>query len=150
MDLAERFWSKVDKSSDCWEWTASRLPAGYGRFSVNRKIITAHRAAYLLSCGAIPNGLHVLHKCDNPPCVNPDHLFLGTAKDNMRDKAAKGRQPIGENAYQAKLTDGDVRVIRGLVEAGCKQSHISEFFGICKQIVSDVVLYKTWKHVTDS
>jgi len=143
----QRFWSKVDKSGDCWEWTASRLPAGYGRFAVNGQMTTAHRVSYELKYGPIPTGLHVLHKCDNPPCVTPDHLFLGTQQDNMRDKISKGRQPVGESVYQAKLTDGDIRIIRGLAEVGCKQSHIADFLGICRQIVSDIVLNKTWKHV---
>ena len=93
--LAERFWSKVSKSDGCWLWVAFRDRNGYGRFgtsALNRSTL-AHRTSYSLTFGDIPEGMHVLHKCDNPPCVNPDHLFLGTDKDNAQDCKAKGRHP---------------------------------------------------------
>lgn len=90
---AARFWSKVRKGDGCWEWQAKRFDNGYGSFAVSRnKNQGAHRVAWELTNGPIPAGMSVLHHCDNRPCVRPDHLFLGTQLDNMRDMLAKGRQ----------------------------------------------------------
>lgn len=89
--FAHRFEQHVDKSGECWIWTGPISPSGYGRASRGTKKLRAHRAAYELYVGPITDGLHVLHKCDNPACVNPAHLFLGTHLDNMRDMEAKGR-----------------------------------------------------------
>lgn len=86
----ERFWAKVEKGPDCWEWKAFRNK-GYGKFTYNGRMYLAHRLSWILTNGPIPDGLGVLHSCDNPPCVNPDHLFLGTQLDNMRDASNKGR-----------------------------------------------------------
>jgi len=89
---ADRFWKKVDKSGDCWLWISGRdRPGGYGQFSCAGKQIRAHRYSWELHNGSIPEGLWVLHRCDNPPCVNPAHLFIGDRKANMDDAAAKGR-----------------------------------------------------------
>lgn len=89
--LEDRFWSKVNKTPFCWEWTAS-LSHGYGQFMMpNRKLNRAHRVAWILVFGSIPLGLHVLHKCDNRKCVNPNHLFLGTNQDNIIDRVSKNR-----------------------------------------------------------
>lgn len=87
----ERFWSKVDKSGECWYWTASRDPKGYGTFGFEGKVHKAHRIAYTLAFGEIPAGAHILHSCDNPPCVNPGHLRPGTHTENMQDKVMHGR-----------------------------------------------------------
>lgn len=87
-----RFWRKVDKSGDCWEWRGFRGANGYGKAHLTRKPSTyAHRIAWTLTNGPIPKGMHVCHHCDNPPCCNPAHLFLGTAKDNVHDMMVKGR-----------------------------------------------------------
>lgn len=113
--LERRFWAKVNKSGpipahvphlgECWEWTAYRMAnGGYGQIRLPKKNLSAHRASWLLTYGAIPEGMQVCHKCDNPPCVRPDHLFVGTAQDNMRDMIAKGRKghkstPAATNVY---------------------------------------------------
>src|SRR5579885_1586253 len=115
------FWAMVNKSSvdGCWEWCGAKYTNGYGRFSPYHHLsYGAHRVSYTLSFGSIPQGLLVLHRCDNPPCVRPDHLFIGTAKDNALDRAKKGRgknRPMpGEHNPIAKLTATDVRCIREL------------------------------------
>ncbi len=88
---AIRFWGRVDRSGDCWEWRATRLKNRYGSVKLHGKMYKAHRVAWFLVNGDIPAGLHICHRCDNPSCVRPEHLFAGTARDNMRDKVAKGR-----------------------------------------------------------
>lgn len=100
-----RFWSKVLKGTDqeCWLWNASRIKDGYGKFSVSGVYQQSHRISWQLTNGPIPDGLCVLHRCDNPPCVNPNHLFLGTNLDNVRDMFAKGRNPSRKRiAMEAK------------------------------------------------
>jgi len=90
--LPTRFWAKVQKTATCWLWTGTRTRQGYGQFAVDKRTrASAHRMAYELTHGPIPEGLDVLHKCDNPPCCNPEHLFLGTHQDNMIDAVHKGR-----------------------------------------------------------
>jgi len=93
-ELSERFWKKVNKGSpsECWEWMAYKNPTGYGRVSKGGKIEVAHRVAYELTYGAIPEGMVVMHRCDNPQCCNPGHLSLGTQKNNMWDCVSKGRR----------------------------------------------------------
>jgi hypothetical protein len=90
--VEERFWEKVDKTGDCWVWKAHLLYNGYGRFSINLKTEYSHRVAWFLEHGEWPKGKHVTHICDNPACVRPDHLVLGTVEDNMADRNAKKRQ----------------------------------------------------------
>lgn len=114
--LEERFWAKVDNRNGegCWTWNGDSYPKGYGRLKIDGKGKRAHRISYELFCGPIPDGLHVLHKCDNPACVRPDHLWVGTNKDNIRDKVKKGRQAHnrGVNHGRAKLTPKQVMKIR--------------------------------------
>lgn len=90
--VSDNFWSKVDQSGDCWEWQASTRRGGYGQFMFEGKLESAPRVIFMLEGLDIPYGMHVLHKCDNPVCVHPDHLFLGTNQDNMNDKVKKDRQ----------------------------------------------------------
>jgi hypothetical protein len=103
--VADRFWEKVDKSGDCWEWTATIDKSGYGIVGMRPKNLKASRVAWMLTNGAIPDGLWVLHHCDNRRCVRPDHLFLGTNTDNQRDSVAKGRW----RATHQRLVSGEAR-----------------------------------------
>ena len=140
--VADRFWPRVRKSAGCWEWTGGRYPRGYGFFSVNGRGHAAHRVAWELARGPIPDGVLVCHACDNPACVRPDHLFLGTQSDNMRDMAAKGRHPYprGEHHNQARLSNADVAEIRRLYAAGgVSQAALAERFGVCQSHVSRIV-----------
>lgn len=160
--LAERFWIRVAKSDGCWTWTGFRDSRGYGGISetINkrRRFIGAHRAAWELTHGPIPEGMHVCHRCDNPPCVNPEHLFLGTPADNIRDMVSKGRQargaafagriaPSGEQHHNARLREADVAEIRRLAAAGWRQKDIASGLGFSTKVVNDVVLRKSWRHV---
>lgn len=89
-----RFWDRVEKSDSCWLWTGAKVPDGYGTMSYEGVVRKTHRLSWLFVYGQVPLGMSVLHRCDNPPCVRPDHLFLGTQSDNMRDCASKGRRRV--------------------------------------------------------
>ncbi len=143
----ETFMSRVEKTNTCWLWTAGKNGDGYGNWSLNGRNINAHRASYILFVGEIPNGLHVCHNCDNPSCVNPDHLWLGTYKDNAQDRARKGRNNSrkGESHGNSKLTEDDVREIRQLYRNGTKQVEISRRFSISSGHVSSIISNKLWK-----
>src|SRR5512138_3094264 len=136
MELAERFWSHVDRTGDCWEWSANRLPSKYGLFNVRLgKSVLAHRVAYELAKEPIPDGMCVLHRCDNPPCVNPDHLFLGTDADNTRDRVQKGRAASGERNSQAKLTPALVMAIRRAAARGVTAAAMARAAGVSHETV---------------
>ena len=145
----KRFWSNVNKSEGCWHWMACVDDDGYGVFWFNGGNVRAHRMVYELEVGTIPDKMCVCHTCDNPGCVNPDHLFLGTPLDNTTDMIKKGRKTdsSGERNGASILTEGDVITIRGLLSEGCKQAHIFKFLGISRQHVSEIALYKSWKHI---
>lgn len=110
----DRFWQKVDKSSACWVWMGARNARGYGHFKLRKRVQVAHRVAWVISHGSISDGLVVCHKCDTPSCVNPDHLFIGTQADNVRDMVSKKRgvNLSGERHWNAKLSDLQVVEIR--------------------------------------
>lgn len=152
--LEERFADKVDRRGpdECWEWQGSRYPNGYGQFGAGGTHTGAHRASWELAHGPIPEGLFVLHHCDNPPCVNPAHLFLGTQTDNLRDAARKGRLtgggPLGERHGRAKLTEAAVLEIRRRYrEAGETQAELGSAFGVVQTNVGRIVRGETWVHV---
>lgn len=153
MSIADRFWSYVDRASptECWIWKRSRTKAGYGQFYPKKgPPILAHRFALALEMGdRWQQKFHALHRCDNPPCVNPAHLFAGTALDNARDMSSKGRQvfqrrpelaPRGERNGRAKLTDIQVEQVRALVAAGVSQGDTGRLYGISQVQVSRLVL----------
>ena len=145
----KRFWdkAKVAGRDECWNWQAGRLRAGYGRFFRNGRTELAHRVAFELVKGPIPDGLHVCHRCDNRACVNPEHMFLGTNADNMRDRNEKGRQAhvVGVANGQAKLTPADVKMIRHLYSAECQTpTRLAAHFGVSRSQVSRIVHGKGW------
>lgn len=135
--------------SGCWLWTAA-VVSRYGMFRIGEKNRRAHRASWELLRGPIPAGLCVLHHCDNPLCVNPDHLFLGTAIDNVRDRDRKGRQARqrGEDCGAAKLTAVDVRAIRKRADDGETQASISRSYpAVLFQHISRIVRRERWAHL---
>lgn len=148
----ERFWKHVDLSSECWIWTGGKTGTGYGHMWIvtDNNHILAHRMSYQMHHGPIPDGLQVCHKCDNPPCVNPSHLFLGTAKDNALDKIAKGRgrAPYGEKHWRSKLTEQQVVEIRQIhATEGLSFNAIGRRFAVKGQAVKKIVHRQLWKHV---
>ena len=143
--IEERFWPKVKKSPTCWLWLGATAGAGdYGYVRFQGKACRAHRVAWALTHGPIPNGMCVLHKCDVPQCVNPDHLFLGTYADNTADALKKGRMPYGERSCAAKLTEDNVRFIRASDMNG---SALSKLFGVAHQQISRIKNGQRWKHI---
>ena len=148
-DIKGRFLALVTKSdSGCWEWSGHRWSNDYGAFKINYKHYLAHRISYRLFVGPIPDGLFVLHHCDNKACVNPDHLFLGTQLDNMRDKVSKGRQQRGTEINCAKLNEKAVREIRSLYgKDGWNYYNLGERYGVRAPTVEDVVKGISWEWV---
>lgn len=148
---ASKFWSSILITDDCWEWTGPTCK-GYGYFNgcIGKKWI-ASRLMWTLIFGDIPEGLWVLHQCDNPICVRPLHLFLGTNSDNCQDSIAKGRwsinRPRGEEKTIAKLSEYQVVQIRKLLKQAVYQYVIAAKFGICQQQVSRIHTRKHWRHV---
>ena len=145
--LRERFFGKVDISGDCWQWLGYRAPSGYGLFWTGKRDERAHRVSWQFHNGPIPDGLHVLHHCDNPPCVNPGHLWLGTDADNVRDKVKKNRHCYGSLHYKAKIDESDVLVIRELRSASTSVKALSWFFEISEQTIYQVSQRRTWRHI---
>ncbi len=155
--LRERFEAKVDRSNGpdrCWWWTASITGGGYGQIGRGRLgdgNALSHRVAYELDVGPIPDGMQVLHRCDNKLCCNPAHLFLGTQLDNIHDMDAKGRDnrvgPRGERAGLAKLTDAEVLEIRALYTANARQVDLAARFRVGQSTISSIVRRSTWAHI---
>lgn len=151
--LHMRFWSKVDKTGDCWIWKAGKDSGGYGTISARGiNANKAHRVSWWLTFGEIPKGLNVLHKCDNPPCVNPDHLFLGTQKDNMQDCSKKGRinpkDQRGEKHAMNVLTNQKVFELRRLrKETNLSFQRIAKMNGISTMTAYRAITGKSWGHI---
>lgn len=160
--IAERFWPKVDRSNGpnkCWLWTGALHSSGYGlihRGGRGNGNIRTHRLAWELTNGPIPPGLHVCHRCDNPQCVNPAHLFLGTRSDNMRDMFTKGRNvhtahpetlPRGERHGRTHLTEDNVRTIRRRAADGETFTSLANEFRITRVAIRYIVQRVSWAHV---
>ena len=147
-----RFLGKFCVGDDCWLWTAGQFWNGYGNFRVEGKHLKAHRVSYELFVGAIPPQLCVCHHCDEPSCVRPSHLFLGTHADNMRDREAKrrNRPKHGEANGYSKLTEPLVHEIRRRHKAGHSGRSIARELGLNRYTVGDVLRGRTWGHVKDA
>lgn len=148
--LEERFWTKVRKGVSCWEWVGCKDQLGYGQIksSMNRKNLRAHRLSYELSKGKIPKGMIVCHSCDNPSCVNPEHLWLGTDKDNMEDMVNKGRTPSHskEKNGNSRLVATDIEKIRSMYKTGeYKKNEIAKLFKISDVHAGRIISGQMWK-----
>lgn len=147
-----RFWAKVQKGNpdECWEWIGARETAGYGFMFLQSKPprwLKAHRFSYEIHYGPIPEGLFVCHTCDNPPCVNPAHLWVGTLAENTADMVKKGRSPnnAGENNPRSKITWEQRDAIELLVKSGRSQTEVAKMYGIAQANVSAIILGKHWR-----
>lgn len=150
-----RFWAKVDKSGECWEWLAAKDQDGYGVFSpTGTRTIKAHRFSYQLANGPIPSGsgyhgVCLLHKCDNPGCVNPEHLSQGSQRDNMADCAKKKRSSAGrgEKHRSSKLTERQVIEIRGMANNKVRYLDIAAIYEVSAITVYEIAARKTWRNI---
>lgn len=151
-----RFWSKVrvsDKAS-CWEWLGTKHGKHYGHFKMGSFVAKAHRIAYELTYGKIPSGLLVCHKCDNPSCCNPRHLWVGTNDDNLKDRQKKERQARGERSGRAKLSDKDVLAIRaqywfkrnGSIDRS-NSAELASRYGVRPKTITSIVAGRHWAHI---
>lgn len=144
-----RFWPNVQKGlpGECWTWTRSVNRYGYGKFAVGRKEYNASRMAYILANGGIAEGKVVCHRCDNPLCCNPSHLFAGTTEENNKDAKAKNRTAYGVRNYKAKLTESDVLDIRERVAAGAMKADIARRYRVDKALVGRICAGLLWERV---
>jgi hypothetical protein len=144
----ERFWAYVEKTDGCWVWTGYRDPSGYGRLSIKNIPVLAHRFSYQLHCHEITSDQHLLHTCDNPRCVNPSHLMIGTQADNNKDMFAKGRgRPavhLGTDHGMSKLTEAQVLEIRASKEP---PQVIANRLGVSRRQVRDIINRRSWRHL---
>lgn len=160
ISFENRFALQHVKRRGCWEWTGAKTPRGYGKIRRDRSIVSAHRASFELFIGRVPDGLLVLHSCDNPSCVNPEHLHLGTALDNTREMYERGRNknghyrnhPRGVRHHRsvAKLTVDQVFQIRQLLNGGAKQKDVALRFGVDQSTISLIATGKRWACFTET
>lgn len=157
--LEEEFWKRIPKGNpdECWPW--KNQDSGYGQLTFNRKNMSAHRVCWEIHFGPIPNRLHVLHRCDNPPCCNPSHLFLGTNLDNIEDKINKNRQANGQNVRKnhehlkgelintAEFSDEQIMEIRRRDSIGESPTLIASAFGTSRSYIAQIVSGGCWNHL---
>ena len=154
MKTIDRFMDKVAVADNgCWEWQAHKNDLGYGHLHIRPKTWKAHRWSYQYHIGEIPDGMFVCHKCDNPGCVNPDHLFIGTIQDNVDDMIAKGRAApaMGERHGNNKLSEKDVVLIREFLKRQTTlggASFLARWFRVGRNTISNIQYGKTWRHIT--
>lgn len=148
LPLWERFWANVERLSpaECWVWTGLRV-SGYGQIRAGNKQKGAHRISYEWAKGPIPPGMFVMHSCDNPACVNPNHLSVGTPGDNSRDAAAKGRMARGKRHGMARLTEEYVREIKASPRRRSSVTYFANKFGVGRDSIYSVYWGETWKWV---
>lgn len=146
--MKNRFWKSVRKTDSCWLWTGSQDTRGYGQIVICGILQSPHRLSWVIHHGRIPYGLHVLHKCDVRLCVNPEHLFVGTNTDNIKDKMAKQRHRFGENHNKAKLTEEEVLEIRNsYVPPPSNKILLAKKYGVCQASIHAILIRKTWRHI---
>lgn len=150
-DVQGRFWPRVQKdgAGGCWLWIGTKTNEGYGTIRVGEKLCVSHRVGWELVKGPIPDGMLALHKCDNPSCVNPDHLFLGTNADNAQDKMRKGRATWGARSATAKLTEAAVLEMRRRARAGETTANLARAYGVTKSVARKAILGLTWRLLDD-
>lgn len=148
--MRSRLYDKTLMSDEesCWPWLGARNSRGYGSLRIGDAIHSAHRVSYIVHKEPIPEGMHVIHACDQPSCVNPNHLSLGTHADNMDDRQKKGRTARGSNNGKSKLTESDVRAIKIMLAEGRLHTYIAERFPITRRAVGYIASGDTWAHVT--
>ena len=149
----ERFKGNFKRGKGCWEWQGSIVKdrGGYGRFHANGKSHRAHRISWQIHKGEWPGDLFVCHKCDNPKCVRPSHLFLGTTTDNMRDMLRKRRKPsqAGERHPSNKLTAKDVKAIRKAHKKGVSQADLHRQYNVSRATICVIIKRVRWSHIKD-
>lgn len=146
--IEDRFKSKYEiNESGCWLWTDCLNQHGYGIIRVDKRNKIASRLSYELIHGPIQSNMLVCHKCDNPACVNPDHLFIGTHKDNTTDMVIKGRVHLGERNHRSKLTNKDVLYIRSASSKGETTVTLGKQFNVTRHLIGDIVRRKIWRHL---
>lgn len=159
----ENFVSKVNKDGPlpdqsnphyaglgkCWIWKDHKLKGGYGQFRVGNSRVAAHRLSYLLKYQKIPEGSCICHRCDNPSCVNPSHLFAGSFKDNSQDRTKKGRNnsPVGTRHGTHKLSNAQVLRIRALLSEGFTGRFLAKEYGVSTSVISEIRTRKLWSHI---
>ena len=149
------FWSRVDVPQDhreCWEWQGGRTSAGYGQFKAGGETYYAHRYSCELHHGPIPQGMQALHSCDNPTCVNPGHLRIGSQLENMRDKMDRGRhwtgeRPKGEGHHAAKMTKDKVLAVRAAIRSGATRRELADRYDVSLSCIDGITSRRTWRHV---
>ena len=151
MNKINRFMKYVDKGDFCWTWTGGKYYNGYGQFYEGPNKICAHRFSYKIFKGSIPSGKLVLHKCDNRQCVNPDHLFIGTQKDNILDMVKKGRRVhssrVGENNGRTVLKEKDIVKIRKDYKSGVSVKNICKSYKLSETQIYRIIKKQSWSHV---